>query len=48
MEGGWSGGRRKESRLMKMYEGLLGGGKRKEKGVIGVGRKLVVVIWNML
>lgn len=33
---------------MKMYQRLLARGKSKQKALIAVARKLLVLIWNML
>lgn len=48
VEAAWSAARTKDSRLMKMYQRLLARGKSKQKALIAVARKLLVLIWNML
>ena len=37
----------RDSRFMKMYQRLLARGKSKQKALIAVARKLLVLIWNM-
>lgn len=48
VEAAWSAARTKDSRFMKMYQRLLARGKSKQKALIAVARKLLVLIWNML
>lgn len=48
VEAAWSAARTKDSRFMKMYQRLLARGKSKQKALIAVVRKLLVLIWNML
>jgi len=48
VETAWSAARTKDSRFMKMYQRLLARGKSKQKALIAVARKLLVLIWNML
>ena len=47
VEAAWSAARTKDSRFMKMYQRLLARGKSKQKALIAVARKLLVLIWNM-
>lgn len=48
VEAAWSAARTEDSRFMKMYQRLLARGKSKQKALIAVARKLLVLIWNML
>lgn len=48
VEAAWSAARTKDSRFMRMYQRLLARGKSKQKALIAVARKLLVLIWNML
>lgn len=48
VEAAWSAARTKDSRFMRMHHRLLAQGKSKQKALIAVARKLLVLIWNML